>query len=192
MGRRRLGANYGHTFKPPRPTPLKRWSCLARSNTRWLKKSISTQYRPISRWVLTSTDCLQSAFSRGVFRGSRCGESVEFTDLQQRNFCSTGPIPNHNFTRSLRLNFTIEQQHCQELFWRYPRRWATCGQSLWYLGLPGFWDPNRHFQSLNWLIVPFNYLPYLSFIDANFTIREILVGNVDLMFWPKWELRRTY
>ena len=37
-------------------------------------------------------------------------------------------------------------------------------------GLWDFGDPNRHFQSLNLTYkLPFNYLPYLSFIDANFS-----------------------
>ena len=171
----RLGANYGHTFKPLDINPFKKVKLFSKKQyLRWLKE---INLNPVPANISISTN-INRMFNSQRFRevyleGVDSANQLSLPDLQQRNFLFDWTYSlNHNLTRSLRLNLTASSNNIVK---NYLEETPDGGQrvdkarGIWD-GLWDFGQPNRHFQSLNLTYkLPFNYLPYLSFIDANFS-----------------------
>ena len=171
----RLGANYGHTFKPFEINPFKKIKFLTKKQyLRWLRE-INLNPIPANISITTNINRLfnNQRFREVYLEGVDASQQLGLPDLQQRNFLFDWTYSlNHNLTRSLRLNFTASSNN---IIRNYIEDTPEGGQrvdkarGIWD-GLWDFGDPNRHFQTLNLTYkLPFNYLPFLSFIDANYS-----------------------
>ena len=171
----RLGANYGHTFKPLDFNPFKKVKLFSKKHyLRWLRE---VNFNPVPANISISTN-INRLFNNQRFRevyleGVDANNQLSLPNLQQRNFLFDWTYSlNHNLTRSLRMNFTASSNNIVKNYYEDTpdgEQRVDKARGIWD-GLWDFGDPNRHFQSLNLTYkLPFNYLPYLSFIDANFS-----------------------
>ena len=171
----RLGANYGHTFKPLDFNPFKKVKLFSKKHyLRWLRE---VNFNPVPANISISTN-INRLFNNQRFRevyleGVDANNQLSLPNLQQRNFLFDWTYSlNHNLTRSLRMNFTASSNNIVKNYYEDTPdggQRVDKARGIWD-GLWDFGDPNRHFQSLNLTYkLPFNYLPYLSFIDANFS-----------------------
>ena len=171
----RLGANYGHTFKPLDFNPFKKVKLFRKKHyLRWLRE---VNFNPVPANISISTN-INRLFNNQRFRevyleGVDANNQLSLPNLQQRNFLFDWTYSlNHNLTRSLRMNFTASSNNIVKNYYEDTpdgEQRVDKARGIWD-GLWDFGDPNRHFQSLNLTYkLPFNYLPYLSFIDANFS-----------------------
>ncbi|MEL0302079.1 MAG: cell surface protein SprA, partial [Flavobacteriaceae bacterium] len=171
----RLGANYGHTFKPLEINPFKKVKVFSKKQyLRWLKE---INFNPVPANISISSN-INRLFNSQRFRevyleGVDAANQLSLPDLQQRNFLFDWTYSlNHNLTRSLRLNFTASSNNIVKNYYEENAegvRRVDKARGIWD-GLWDMGDPNRHFQSLNLTYkLPFNYLPFLSFIDANYS-----------------------
>ena len=171
----RLGVNYAHTFKPLDISPFKKVEVFGgKQYLRWLKE---INFNPIPSNISISTN-INRLFNSQRFRevyleGVDAANQLSLPDLQQRNFLFDWTYSlNHNLTRALRLNFTASSNNIVKNYYEDTPdggQRVDKARGIWD-GLWDFGDANRYFQSLNLTYkLPFNYLPYLSFIDANFS-----------------------
>ncbi|MGB2171719.1 MAG: cell surface protein SprA [Flavobacteriaceae bacterium] len=173
----RLGANYGHTFKPWEINPFKKVKLFNKKQyLRWLKE---INLNPVPADISISTN-INRFFNSQRFRevymeGVEASSQIGLPELQQRNFLFDWTYSlNHNLTRSLRLNFSASSNHIVKNYFEETSEGSQRvdkARGIW----DGLWDtgdPNRHFQTLNLTYkLPFNYIPFLSFIDANYSYR---------------------
>ena len=141
---------------------------------RWLSE---VNFNPVPANISISTN-INRLFNNQRFRevyleGVDANNQLSLPNLQQRNFLFDWTYSlNHNLTRSLRMNFTASSNNIVKNYYEDTpdgEQRVDKARGIWD-GLWDFGDPNRHFQSLNLTYkLPFNYLPYLSFIDANFS-----------------------
>ena len=171
----RLGANYGHTFKPWEINPLKKISLF--SKKQYLRFLREINFNPIPANISLSTN-INRMFNDQRFRevfmdGVDASQQLGLPNLQQRNFLFDWTYSlNHNITRSLRMNFTASSNNIIRNYLDETPEGASRvdkSRGIW----DGLWDlgeSNRHFQTINLTYkLPFNYLPFLSFIDANYS-----------------------
>ena len=173
----RLGANYGHTFKPLEINPFKKVKVFSKKQyLRWLKE---INFNPVPANISISSNINRlfnsQRFIEVYLEGVDAANQLSLPELQQRNFLFDWTYSlNHNLTRSLRLNFTASSNNIVKNYYnedtegvRRVDKARGIWDVLWDMG-----DPNRHFQSLNLTYkLPFNYLPFLSFIDANYSYK---------------------
>ena len=171
----RLGANYGHTFKPFEINPFKKVKLFSKKQyLRWLKE---INLNPVPANISISSN-INRLFNNQRFRevyleGVDASNQLSLPELQQRNFLFDWTYSlGHNLTRSLRLNFTASSNNIVKNYYEENpdgTRRVDKARGIWD-GLWDFGDPNRHFQTLNLTYkLPFAYIPFLSFIDANYS-----------------------
>ncbi|MEL0226463.1 MAG: cell surface protein SprA, partial [Flavobacteriaceae bacterium] len=150
----RLGANYGHTFKPLEINPFKKVKVFSKKQyLRWLKE---INFNPVPANISISSN-INRLFNSQRFRevyleGVDAANQLSLPDLQQRNFLFDWTYSlNHNLTRSLRLNFTASSNNIVKNYYEENAegvRRVDKARGIWD-GLWDMGDPNRHFQSLN-------------------------------------------
>ena len=94
--------------------------------------------------------------------------------MQQRNFLFDYNYSlSHNITRSLRFNFNATTS---SIIRNNPENFQNDNDNILWKNILNTGEPNTHFQSLalNYKL-PFQYLPFLSFIDATYSY----VGNFN-------------
>ena len=170
-----MTANYGHTFQPFEINPFQKIKFLkSKKYWEWLRQF---NFSPLPNNI-GFTSNINRRYRNQKFRevfleGVDAGQQLALPELQQRNFLVDWSYTlNHNITRSLRMTLTansnnIVRKPFQE-FERNPSLDSPYNRNvwdeLWNLG-----ESNLYNQALtlNYKL-PFRYIPFLSFIDANY------------------------
>ena len=170
-----LAANYNYGFKPLEINPFKKIKTLNRKKYwQWLRE-VNFNLAP-SNIAITSN--INRLFNSQRFRevyteDIDATQQLALPNLQQRNFLFDWTYSiNHNLTRSLKMNFTASSNNIVRNYYDengegefFVDKSKGIWDGLWDIG-----DPNRHFQTLtlNYKL-PLKYIPFLSFIDANYS-----------------------
>ena len=170
-----LSANYNYGFTPLEINPFKKIKALNRKKYwQWLRE-VNFNLVPNNIAISSKIDRLFNSqqFREVYTEGVDTAQQLALPDLQQRNFLFDWTYSiNHNITRSLKMNFTASSNNIVRNYYQENNEGATSvdkSKNIW----DGLWDvgdPNRHFQALtlNYKL-PFKYIPFLSFIDANYS-----------------------
>ena len=170
-----LGTNYGHSFSPKSIEPFKKVKFFNRKKYwQWLQQ-LNFTLLPNSMQASANVNRIlnNQKFRQVYLEGADASLQRSLPNLQQRNFLFDYNYSlSHNFSRSLRLNFNattssiirqniIAQGALMNIF-------QSEKKSLWQ-GIFNAGQPNNHLQtfSLNYKL-PFQYLPFLSFVDATY------------------------
>ncbi|MFD0860991.1 cell surface protein SprA [Sungkyunkwania multivorans] len=161
----RVGANYGYSFKPKYFEPFKNMKFLSEKKYLTWLKDLNLNLLP-SNISLTSN--INRSFNEQTFRDVGLPQGSIVPTLQQRNFLFDWSYAiTHNFTRSLRMNFTASNNFIVKNYFEDD---GTINRDL---GLwDGFWDtgdPNRHSTALNVTYdLPFSKIPGLGFVTSSY------------------------
>ena len=170
-----LGANYGHSFTSKPIEPFKKVSFFNRKKYwQWLQK-LNFNLLPSSLEGAANINRIlnNQKFRQVYLEGVDGSQQRSLPNLQQRNFLFDYNYAfTHNLSRSLRINFNastssiIRQLDAMDTGLANP--FSSTKQALWQ-GLLNTGEPNNHLQSLavNYKL-PFQYIPFLSFIDATY------------------------
>ena len=171
-----MQANYGYNFQTKEITPFKDVPFL--SNKKYWEWLQQLNFNPLPSTVAITTginrEFRSQRFREVYMEGIDASQQLALPDLLQRNYLFDWSYTlNHNLTRSLRLTFTASSNNIVKDYFKNKDlqdegiRPKTSGiwENLWSSG-----ESNRFFQtlSLNYKI-PFQYIPILSFIDANYS-----------------------
>ncbi|MDG2109240.1 MAG: cell surface protein SprA [Flavobacteriaceae bacterium] len=170
-----LGTNYGHSFSPKPIEPFKKvkffnqkkyWQWLQQLNFNLLPSSLQGSAN-VNRILNIQK------FRQVYLEGVDASLQRSLPNLQQRNFLfDYNYVLSHNFSKSVRLNFNattssiIRQNSMVEAGIMNP--FQPEKNALWQ-GIFNAGEPNNHLQtfSLNYKL-PFQYIPFLSFVDATY------------------------
>ena len=170
-----LNANYGHSFQPFEINPFQKLKFLkAKKYWEWLRQ---INFSPLPN-AIGFTSNINRRYRNQKFRevyydGVDASQQLALPELQQRNFLVDWSYTlNHNITRSLRMTLTANsnnivrkpfQPYEQDPSLETPYR-RDVWDELWNMG-----ESNMFNQALvlNYKL-PFRYIPFLSFIDANY------------------------
>ena len=170
-----LSANYGHSFISNPIEPFKKATFFNRKKYwQWLQK-INFNLLPSSLEASANINRIlnNQKFRQVYLEGVDATLQRSLPNLQQRNFLFDFNYAfTHNLSRSLRVNFNantssiIRQLDAIDSGLANP--FIPSKQILWQ-GLLNTGEPNNHIQSLavNYKL-PFQHLPFLSFIDATY------------------------
>ena len=171
-----MGANYGYRFKPLEIYLFKGTKLFdKRKDLEWLNE-INFNLFPdlIAVTSKISRDFKSQRFRQIYMEGIDTSNQIALPDLQLRNYLFDWSYNlNHNLTRSLRFTFQASNNNIVKNFLKDQNGegFQTVDKTL------GIWDgiwntgqTNRHFQSATFNYkLPFNYIPFLSFIDASYS-----------------------
>ena len=170
-----LGANYGYSFNSKPIEPFKKIKYFNRKRYwRWLQQ-LNFNLLPSSLEGSTNINRIlnNQKFRQVYLEGTDAALQRSLPNLQQRNFLfDYNYALSHNLTRSLRFNFNAATSSIIRQNADISQNGLTSVEdsqrALWE-GLFNPGEPNSHFQSLalNYKL-PFQYLPFLSFIDATY------------------------
>ncbi|MEK9613508.1 MAG: cell surface protein SprA, partial [Flavobacteriaceae bacterium] len=170
-----LGANYGYSFNSKSIEPFKKVKFFNRKKYwQWLQK-LNFNLLPTSLEASTNVDRIlnNQKFRQVYLEGVDASLQRSLPNLSQRNFLLDYSYAlSHNLTRSLRFNFNastssiIRQMNAMGA--DVSENPLSSRQLLWE-GILNPGEPNSHLQtlSLNYKL-PFQYIPFLSFIDATY------------------------
>ena len=164
-----LSANYGYSFNSLEVKPLSKIKTLSKKKYwQWLKEF---NFNPLPNNIAI-TSRINRSFRTQRFRevyteNIDASKQLSLPDLKQRNFLFDWNYKiNHNLSKSLRISFTatnnrIIRDREASITNDYSN---SIYNNIWDIG-----ETNRHEQSLelNYKL-PFRYVPFLSFIDANY------------------------
>ena len=168
-----LVANYGYSFSSKPIEPFKKVTYFNRKKYwQWLQK---LNFNPLPSSLEAAANINRilnnQKFRQVYLEGVDAAQQRSLPNLQQRNFLFDYNYAfTHNLSRSLRINFNantssiIRQLDAIDTGLSNP----SSKQMLWH-GLLNSGEPNNHLQSIaiNYKL-PFQYIPFLSFIDATY------------------------
>jgi len=165
-----LSTNYGYTFSKYEILPFSKIKIFNQKiYWQWLKE---LNFNPLPN-NLAITSRINRSFRTQRFRevyseNTDATKQLSLPDLEQRNFLFDWNYKiNHNLTKSLRLSFTATNNRIiRGSDASFNNEYSNpIYHDIWSLG-----ETNNHAQSLsvNYKL-PFRYIPFLSFIDGNYT-----------------------
>ena len=170
-----LQANYGYNFQPVEVMPFRKVKSLSRKKYwEWLW-NFNFNLLPSTVAVTSNINraLRRQQFREVYFEGVDPNNQIALPDLMQRNYLFDWSYTlNHNLTKSLRLTVTASTNNIVKEYFKTkdenntglsPKE-ETVWENLWDGG-----QSNNFFQklSLNYKL-PLQYIPFLSFIDANY------------------------
>ena len=171
-----LGANYAHSFNTKTIEPFKNVKFFNRKRYwRWLQQ-LNFNLLPNSLEGSANVNRIlnNQKFRQVYLEGTDASLQRSLPNLQQRNFLFDYNYSlSHNITRSLRFNFNATTS---SIIRNNPENFQNDNDNILWKNILNTGEPNTHFQSLalNYKL-PFQYLPFLSFIDATYSY----VGNFN-------------
>jgi len=171
-----MQANYGYNIQSKEIVPFEKVEFF--NNKKYLEWLQQLNFNPLPSTIAITTGInreFRSQRFRSVYmEGVDAAQQLALPDLLQRNYLFDWSYTlNHNLTRSLRLTFTASSNNIVKDYFKNKDlqdeglRPKTSGiwENIWSSG-----ESNRFFQTLtlNYKI-PFQYIPILSFIDANYS-----------------------
>ena len=170
-----VAANYGHSFQPFEISPFQKIKFLkTKKYWEWLRQ---INFSPLPNSIGFTSNINRSyrnqQFREVYLEGVDANQQLALPELQQRNFLVDWSYTlNHNLTRSLRMTVTANSNNIvRKPFQPFEQDRSlenpyvnTVWDELWNFG-----ESNNFNQSLvlNYKL-PLRYIPFLSFIDANY------------------------
>ena len=170
-----MGSNYGYSFSSKPIEPFKKVKSFDRKKyLQWLQQ-LNFNLLPSSVEASVNVNRIlnNQKFRQVYLEGVDASLQRSLPNLQQRNFLfDYNYAINHNFSKSLRLNFNaatssiIRHNGLAEAGIMNP--FQQDKNALWQ-GILNTGEPNNHIQTftLNYKL-PFQYIPFLSFVDATY------------------------
>jgi len=168
-----LGSNYGHSIASKPIEPFKKVDFFDRKKyLQWLQQ-LNFNLLPSSVEASVNVNRIlnNQKFRQVYLEGVDASLQRSLPNLQQRNFLfDYNYALSHNFSKSLRFNFNaatssiIRDNGLTEAVGLNP--FQPNKNALWQ-GILNTGEPNNHIQtfSMNYKL-PFEYIPFLSFVDA--------------------------
>ena len=170
-----LGANYGHSFSSKPIEPFRKVTFFNRKKYwQWLQK-LNFNLLPSSLEGAANVNRIlnNQKFRQVYLEGVDASQQRSLPNLQQRNFLFDYNYAfTHNLSRSIRINFNANTssiiKQLDNIDTGIANPFLPSKQALWQ-GLLNTGEPNNHLQTLavNYKL-PFQYIPFLSFIDATY------------------------
>ena len=177
-----LGANYGFSFNSKIIEPFKKVKFFNRKKYwQWLQK-LNFNLLPNSLEASSNINRIlnNQKFRQVYLEGVDASIQRSLPNLQQRNFLfNYNYALSHNLTRSLKFNFNAATssiiRQMNNTGEGVSNDFVSTKRTLWD-DVFSSGEPNSHIQSLalNYKL-PFQYIPLLSFIDANY----VYTGNFN-------------